>query len=201
MSTAHVYSRRILIAGNLLEQRDFAVRMLETGGCTVDFVNDATQALRAAQRTQYDLILLGVDQRDGGRIDTSAVSVPIVKVAAPLSTVRLLELIEQHARPRSADADLAALASGYLAARAQELAELKTHLTQRHFDAIRRWAHRIKGTGGSYGFGELTELAGQLESAAHAADQTRVRTLLDAIDTTVVRLRASRSHTSHEESS
>lgn len=100
----------------------------------------------------------------------------------------------------SIDADLAALASGYLAARTQELAELKTHLTQRNFDAIRRCAHRVKGTGESYGFADLTDLAGKLESAAQAADETGVRILLDALGTTVARLRASPPHTSHEAS-
>lgn len=210
MSAASVYSRRILIAGDVLEHRDFAVRMLETGGCTVEFADDATQALRAVERSHYDLILLRVDRPDSDRLDATAVnearplaavSVPTVAVAAPLSTVRLLELIEQHARPRSGDADIAALASGYLAARTQELAELKTHLAQRHFDAIRRWAHRVKGTGRSYGFEDVTNLAGTLETAAQAGDEAGVRALLEALDTTVARLRASPSHTSHEESS
>lgn len=71
MSAASVIPRRILIAGDVLEHRDFAVRMLETGGCNVEFVSDAAEALRAAERAQYDLILLRVDPPQRDRLDAA----------------------------------------------------------------------------------------------------------------------------------
>ena len=42
-------------------------------------------------------------------------------------------------------------------------------------EAIRGLGHRMKGTGGGYGFPELTELGGALEKAAELADAPEIR--------------------------
>jgi HPt (histidine-containing phosphotransfer) domain-containing protein len=51
---------------------------------------------------------------------------------------------------------LAEIVPGYLAARRKELPEMMALLAASGFRAARRLAHNIKGTGGSYGFPELT---------------------------------------------
>ena len=52
----------------------------------------------------------------------------------------------------------------------QYAGEMSALLEEEDFDRIRSLAHNIKGTGGSYGFPELTHLAAVLESSARALD-------------------------------
>ncbi len=52
----------------------------------------------------------------------------------------------------------------------QYAGEMASLLASHGFDRIRSMAHNIKGTGGSYGFPELTNLAAALESSAKVAD-------------------------------
>lgn len=77
--------------------------------------------------------------------------------------------------------DLADLLPGYLAARQREIPELRALLAERNLDGIRRIAHRLKGTGGTYGVAELTRLGDHIESAAQAGDEEAIRELLDQL--------------------
>ena len=77
--------------------------------------------------------------------------------------------------------DLADLLPGYLAARQREIPELRAFLAERNLDGIRRIAHRLKGTGGTYGLAELTRLGDHMESAAQAGHEEAIRELLDLL--------------------
>jgi HPt (histidine-containing phosphotransfer) domain-containing protein len=66
--------------------------------------------------------------------------------------------------------ELKELIPDYVRAVKQYVGEMSILLASREFDRIRSLAHNIKGTGGSYGFPELTHLAAALETSAKEAD-------------------------------
>jgi signal transduction histidine kinase/CheY-like chemotaxis protein len=63
---------------------------------------------------------------------------------------------------------------GYLEKRRAEVRVYREALAAADFDAIKKLAHKMKGTGAGYGFPVLTELGGALEKAALAADAAAV---------------------------
>ena len=81
------------------------------------------------------------------------------------------------------EAELAKLVPDYVAARRLELPVLRALLTERRFDEIGRMAHRMKGTGATYGLPKVTRLGSEIESAALAADDRQIRSLLDQLET------------------
>ena len=78
------------------------------------------------------------------------------------------------------DASLEPLVPKFLAHRMAETVALTEHLAASDFEAVRKIAHTVKGVGGSYGFGRITEIAVVMEQAAKAADAAMVaRTVQD----------------------
>jgi HPt (histidine-containing phosphotransfer) domain-containing protein len=67
-------------------------------------------------------------------------------------------------------AGLEEIVPGYLAARREELPEMMALLAADGFERLAGMAHNIKGTGGAYGFPELTRMGGGLEHSAKRAD-------------------------------
>jgi signal transduction histidine kinase len=68
------------------------------------------------------------------------------------------------------DADMEDIVPGYLQKRRGEVDKYRTALAAGDFDAIRMLGHKMKGTGGGYGFPVLTEIGGKLEDQALAHD-------------------------------
>lgn len=73
------------------------------------------------------------------------------------------------------DAQLAELIPGYLRNRQEDLEAIDTALARGDFDSIHFIGHSMKGSGGGYGFDDITEFGLQLERAALAADADEVR--------------------------
>ncbi len=69
------------------------------------------------------------------------------------------------------DPDLAPIIPRYLELQAADLAEMQAALAAGDMDTVRLLGHRMKGTGLSYGFGELSRLGGSIEAAALAKDR------------------------------
>ncbi len=68
----------------------------------------------------------------------------------------------------------------------ETLPELKANIEKRDFPALRKYGHNMKGSGGGYGFANLTELGKKMEAAALAEDinkyQDYVRQLEDFLN-------------------
>lgn len=80
-------------------------------------------------------------------------------------------MVEERTTPRVVvDPDVADLIPTFLAKRREDLARFRGLLAERQFEELRRHAHRLKGTGGSYGFPAISELAAVLERAATLGD-------------------------------
>ena len=86
------------------------------------------------------------------------------------------------------DAELTKLIPDYIEARRRDVVALRAHLADHRLEDIRRIAHRMKGTGATYGLAEVTRLGDALETAAQSADEPAVGTLIDELDETLRRL-------------
>lgn len=69
----------------------------------------------------------------------------------------------------------------YLARRRREIEELERLLARRHFEGIAEIGHRLKGSGGSFGFPEFGELGEALERNARARKEENLRWLVDRL--------------------
>jgi len=64
------------------------------------------------------------------------------------------------------DEDLQDLIPGYLENRLKDIAAIRTALAQGDYEAIRSVGHKMKGSGGGYGFDEITNIGRAIEDAA-----------------------------------
>jgi len=71
----------------------------------------------------------------------------------------------------------------YVKHTSKELEKIKINLTLEFIDSIRVFGHNIKGSGGMYGFNEVTNIGEQIESAAKEGN-------LDSIKLNIIELDA-----------
>lgn len=93
----------------------------------------------------------------------------------PRQNAIVLQPKESAANTVTVDADMEDIVPGYLEKRRAEVAKYQAALAAGDFEAIRMLGHKMKGTGGGYGFPVLTEIGGILEeqALAHNADGLR----------------------------
>ena len=75
----------------------------------------------------------------------------------------------------SQDPDMVELVAEFVGRLDERLAEMRLAADAGQWDELRRLAHQMKGAGGSYGYPELTRLAGELEANARAVDTESAR--------------------------
>jgi HPt (histidine-containing phosphotransfer) domain-containing protein len=81
------------------------------------------------------------------------------------------------------DPDLREIVDLFVAEMPQRVVALLSHLRTRDWDALRRTAHQIKGSAGSYGFPAISPAAGVLEDALRM-QEPELR-ILEAVDTLI----------------
>ena len=64
----------------------------------------------------------------------------------------------------------------------KELNSLKQDIDSIAFDSVRTFGHNIKGSGGMYGFNEITELGSIIESAAKDENMERIKSNLETLE-------------------
>jgi len=64
------------------------------------------------------------------------------------------------------DEDLQDLIPGYLENRLKDIEAIRAALAQGDYEAIRSIGHKLKGSGGGYGFDQITEIGRSMEDAA-----------------------------------
>ncbi len=77
------------------------------------------------------------------------------------------------------DPDLKELIPEFLRRRHDDVAALRNAIALADWASIRRLGHRLRGTGGGYGFDAITDLGHHLEDAARAEDAPAVRKWTD----------------------
>ncbi len=80
-----------------------------------------------------------------------------------------------------ADPDLIDLIPGYLDKRRDDIGAIKNLLADGNFEEIRVLAHRMKGSGGSYGFDRITEIGAAMEIAAKDQAKDRISQELEQL--------------------
>jgi Hpt domain len=68
------------------------------------------------------------------------------------------------------DEDLKEIIPGYMKHRAEDLKEIPVLLKKNDFTALKTIGHKLKGSGGGYGFVFFTDLGGRMEEAALKPD-------------------------------
>jgi HPt (histidine-containing phosphotransfer) domain-containing protein len=74
--------------------------------------------------------------------------------------------------------ELAALIPRFLDNRKLDISSMKTALESNELGAIKSIGHKLKGSGGGYGFDALSALGANIEMAANDGDVEMLRTLL-----------------------
>ncbi|HCE68568.1 MAG: hypothetical protein A2X82_01335 [Geobacteraceae bacterium GWC2_55_20] len=69
----------------------------------------------------------------------------------------------------------------FLESRRNDCILIQQFLGEKDYDQIRLLAHRMKGTGGSYGFDEISEIGEIIETASLAADPETIRAQLQRL--------------------
>ena len=107
----------------------------------------------------------------------------------PIQRQALLSALAQYTGPQqperitvTAPEGLEELSRDYLARRKEAMSSLHGLLDREDYDSVRRMAHDVKGTGASYGFAPLTNVARSLEQAAMAHDLERMQCALNSMD-------------------
>ncbi len=80
------------------------------------------------------------------------------------------------------DIDLEDLIPGFMQRRREDVKSLKTSLSAGELDKIRITGHSMKGTGGGYGFDDLSQIGAELEKAALAGDADEISALVDRLE-------------------
>ncbi len=73
------------------------------------------------------------------------------------------------------DRDLSDLVPGFLARKREDAAAMMRAAEAGDYGTLVSIGHKIKGEGGSYGFGAITDIGAAVEQAARACDLTAVR--------------------------
>jgi len=76
------------------------------------------------------------------------------------------------------DEDLFDLVPGYLKNRRLDISSMRESLAQGDFESIKISGHSMKGSGGGYGFDEITEIGGLIEKAAKESNGVVVGELI-----------------------
>ena len=75
------------------------------------------------------------------------------------------------------DPDLGELIPNFLSNRQTDIQMIQLSLECDDYPKIRRIGHSLRGAGGAFGFDHLSDIGTQIEEAALAADDVRIRTL------------------------
>ena len=86
------------------------------------------------------------------------------------------------------DPDLADLIPGYIEKRRQDVGKAEKLLQAGQFEELRSIGHKIKGSGGGYGFSGLSEIGAALENAAKAVDGEQIKITLSKLQNYLERL-------------
>ena len=69
----------------------------------------------------------------------------------------------------------------FLKGKQEDLVKMKSALDNGDYTSVEQIAHKIKGSSGSYGFNQLSELGKELEFACKESDKEKVPELIEQI--------------------
>jgi len=136
----------------------------------------------------------GSDAREAAKSPANAA---LISKPASLDTLRAAVAAGLNARPAETSEPLCPLLAArvpvYLAACETDLTLIERALAVNDFAPIKRIGHNMKGTAANYGFPQLTEIGGRLESAAIAGERAEVAAQLKNLAECLNAVRAERA--------
>ena len=81
------------------------------------------------------------------------------------------------------DDEWAEMQEMYVNHTSKELATIQENIDTVEMDSLRTFGHNIKGSGGMYGFGEVTNFGTEIEASAKANDRSKIKLLLEELST------------------
>ena len=81
------------------------------------------------------------------------------------------------------DDEWAEMQEMYVNHTSKELAIIQENIDTVEMDSLRTFGHNIKGSGGMYGFGEVTNFGTEIEASAKANDRSKIKSLLEELST------------------
>jgi chemotaxis protein histidine kinase CheA len=69
----------------------------------------------------------------------------------------------------------------YITHTSKELAKIQEDIDNIIIDSLRTFGHNIKGSGGMYGFEEVTNLGTKIEASAKTNDRNNIKLLLEEL--------------------
>ena len=79
------------------------------------------------------------------------------------------------------DEEWAEMQEMYINHTSKELSKIQEDIDAVEIDSLRTFGHNIKGSGGMYGFGEVTNLGTEIEASAKANDRNKIKSLLEEL--------------------
>lgn len=95
---------------------------------------------------------------------------------------------EETPIPIRVDPEIAALIPGFLANRHKDVESLIDAVNQGDFETARILGHSMKGSGGGYGFDEITDIGAEIEMAARRNDPVAIRSQVKALSRYLARV-------------
>jgi HPt (histidine-containing phosphotransfer) domain-containing protein len=89
------------------------------------------------------------------------------------------------------DPQIAALVPRFLANRAADVGRIRAALAGADFETIRHAAHGMKGSGGGYGFPEISRLGSAMEEGARRHDAAAIGSLVTNLEAYLARIEIS----------
>ena len=86
------------------------------------------------------------------------------------------------------DRELIPVVPEYLAGRRRDCAEIRSLLASGDVECIQVLGHRMKGSGGSFGFDEISEIGEALELAAQIPDAEGIRSAVGRLENYLARV-------------
>ena|SRR5487761_2083026 len=86
------------------------------------------------------------------------------------------------------DAQIAALVPRFLANRAADAGKIRAALADGEFEAVRVAGHGMKGSGGGYGFSEISRLGAAIEEGARQRDAAAIYALVASLEAYLARI-------------
>ncbi|MCH8069964.1 MAG: hypothetical protein IID16_11965 [Candidatus Marinimicrobia bacterium] len=87
------------------------------------------------------------------------------------------------------DPEFQDLIRSYLDYLMDSLVTFKVNCVERNYSEIRKFAHNLKGSGGGYGFDDLTQLGNDISSAAMRKDANKLDSLMKELEDLIMKKR------------
>ena len=232
--------RHILLAEDGPDNVCLISLLLGKAGAEVDVAQNGREAVEAARRRPYDVVLMDMQmpEMDGYEavrtLRAEGYFRPIVALTAhatttdrdrclacgcsdyltkPIDRTHLIECVAGHAgaagdvggrKAPSAepdvivsafqdDADLPEVIDAFVAGLPQRVRAMQEAIAGSHYEELERFAHQMKGAGGSFGYPIVTEVAKVLERAAKDRDAEAVTLSLARLATAIQAIQRGRN--------